>query len=159
MQNNNSGFIGFIEEIYIAPQGGAKMVKVEEIEAVANLGLKGDRYLKRTGYWTGVDECEVTLIEKETIEQISTESNLQVSNGEHRRNLVTKGIRLHDLSGKRFSIGEAILEYDRPRPPCSYIQSITQVGMTRALRGNRGGICASVVQSGVIRVNDVIKTI
>jgi MOSC domain-containing protein YiiM len=150
---------GIVEEIYIAPEGGSKMVKVDEIEAIANLGLKGDRYLKRTGYWSGVDECQVTLIERETLELIASESDIRVSNGEHRRNLVTSGIRLHDLAGKRFAIGEAVLEYDQPRPPCGYIQSITQHGMTRALRGARGGICARVVKSGVIRVNDTIEVI
>lgn len=150
---------GIVEEIYIAPGGGAKMEKVDEIEAIANLGLKGDRYLKRTGYWSGIDECQVTLIERETLDQIGAESDVRVLNGEHRRNIVTRGIHLHDLVGKRFSIGEAILEYDCPRPPCGYIQSITQHGMTRALRGARGGICARVVKSGLIHVNDVIEVI
>jgi MOSC domain-containing protein YiiM len=79
-----------------------------------------------------------------------------VDNGEHRRNLITRGIDLESLSGKQFQVGQAILEYDRPRPPCSYIQSITQPGMTRALVGH-SGICARVVQSGLIQDEDTIE--
>jgi len=39
-----------VEEIYIALQGGAKMQRVEEIQAVAGLGLQGDRYSERTDF-------------------------------------------------------------------------------------------------------------
>ncbi|MEA2509654.1 MAG: hypothetical protein QOG21_1736, partial [Actinomycetota bacterium] len=58
---------------------------------------------------------------------------------------------------KTFGIGEAVLEYDRPRPPCRYIQSVSEPGMTRALGRDRGGICARVVRSGTIRINDRIE--
>ncbi len=147
---------GVIVEIYISPHGGSPMEKVEHVEAVVGGGLRGDRYMERTGYWSGVDECQVTLIEQEALDEIGAESDIRVSNGEHRRNLITRGIRLEGLWGKRFTIGEAVLEYDRPRPPCAYIQSITQQGMTRALRSPRGGLCVRVVKAGVIRAGDSI---
>ena len=146
-----------VEAIYIATQGGQDMVAQEVVEAVADLGLRGDRYMERTGYWSGLDECQVTLIEGEIIREISRQTGLRIENGEHRRNLVTRGIRLYSLMGKTFRVGEAVLVFDRPRPPCGYIQSITQVGMTRALIGNRGGICARVLHSGLIRRNDPIE--
>ena len=144
---------GIVEEIYIAPEGGAKMARVAEVEASARSGLSGDRYSERRGCYSGTDECQVTLIEAEDLEEISRATGTHVRNGEHRRNLITRGIKLEDLSGKRFQIGEAVLEYDRPRPPCSYLQSLTEPGMTRALVG-RGGICARVIQSGIIREKD-----
>ena len=146
---------GIITKIFIAAQGGTAMQAVEEVEAIANGGLHGDRYANRNGYWTGIDECQVTLIESEDLEEIRQTKGLHVENGEHRRNLVTHGIRLESLLGKRFQIGEAVLEFDRPRPPCRYIESLTEPGMTRALLG-RGGVCARVVQSGKIRTNDPI---
>jgi MOSC domain-containing protein YiiM len=145
---------GVVEEIYIAPAGGAPMEHVKAVEAVAREGLRGDRYLERSGFWTGVDECQVTLIEAEALEDIAADTGLRVANGEHRRNLITRGVRLYDLAGKHFSVGEAVLEYDRPRPPCGYIQRLTQRGMTKALQGGRGGICARVVQGGTIRAHD-----
>ena len=146
---------GVVEKIYIASQGGVGMQRVDQVEAVANCGLKGDRYFKRTGYWTGVDECQVTLIASEDLEEIEQTAGVRVTGGEHRRNLITRGIELEKLRGKRFQVGQAVLEYDRPRPPCSYIQSITERGMTKALVG-RGGICSRVVQSGLIQAQDPV---
>lgn len=146
---------GFVEKIFIAPVGGACMQAVEEVEALAGQGLRGDRYTTKSGYWTRVDECQVTLIEAEHLEEIFRTAGIRVQDGEHRRNLVTRGVRLEDLAGKRFRIGEAVLEFDRPRPPCSYVQALTEPGMTKALV-RRGGICARVVQSGAIRLQDSI---
>ena len=146
---------GAVVKLFIAPVGGVTMEAVEEVEALAGQGIEGDRYCKRTGYWTDVDECEVTLIESEALEEIVAAKGISVEQGEHRRNLVTRGIRLDDLLGKRFQIGTAVLEYDRPRPPCGYIETLTEPGMTRSLLG-RGGICARVVESGTIRANDPI---
>lgn len=148
----------FVEAIFITPSGGLAMRRVDEVEAIAGCGLRGDRYCERRGYWTDVDECQVTLIEGEGLDEIERQAGLSVHNGEHRRNIVTRGIRLQDLAGRRFRIGEAVLEYDRPRPPCRYIEMMTQPGMTRALIG-RGGICARVITGGRIRAGDAITIV
>jgi len=62
-----------------------------------------------------------------------------------------------ELLGRRVEVGEAVLEYDRPRPPCRHVQQLSEPGMTRALKG-RGGICTRVVRAGNIRVQDAIET-
>ena len=147
---------GIVEEIYVTGRGSSPMERVEEIRAVGNGGLEGDRYKEGTGYWTSYgDVCEVTLIEGEDLDEIENEG-LGVKNGEHRRNIITRGVDLERLRGSRFRIGEAVLEYDRPRPPCKHIQDMTEPGMTRALR-RRGGICARVVEGGLIRPRDEIS--
>ena len=132
------------------------MQRVEQAEAIVGAGLRGDRYMHRTGYWSGVDECQVTLIQAEALEQIAGDSDISVGEGQHRRNIVTRGIALDGLVGRRFHVGDVLLEYDRPRPPCGYIQTITQKGMTRALGGGRGGICVRVVDGGTIRCGDTV---
>ena len=148
---------GVVEEIYITPEGSAAMQRVEEVRTIEGCGIEGDRYCEGTGFWTPYgDVCEVTLIESEDLDYIQNELGISVNNGEHRRNVVTSGIRLGDLRRKRFRIGEAVLEYDRPRPPCKHVQDVSEPGMTRALKG-RGGICARVVEAGRIRVRDVIE--
>ncbi len=149
---------GVVEKIFITPKGGAKMEAVDQAEALAGCGLRGDRYCERTGYWTATDECQITFIEAETLEQIVSTLGIRVQNGEHRRNVVTRGIMLDSLAGKKFRVGGALFEFDRPRPPCGYIESITEPGMTRALIG-RGGICARVLESGMIRPNDGIEVL
>jgi MOSC domain-containing protein YiiM len=150
---------GTIEAVFIAAAGGEAMQPVDEVLAVAGRGLEGDRYATRRGYWTDVDECQVTLIQAEDLDAITAGSGPAVAHGEHRRNLVTRGVHLRGLAGWRFRIGDAVFHYDRPRPPCRYIEGLTQPGMTRALAARRGGICARVVESGLIRVGDTIELI
>lgn len=151
--------VAVVEEIYITAVGGEPMQGVTEIEARAGAGLQGDRYTTRRGYWTGVDECQVTLIEAEALDHIRKTTRVRVSNGEHRRNIVIRGMSLRELSGKRFTVGAALLAYDRPRPPCRYIQSRSERDMTKALGGARGGVCARVVESGLISVGDTIEVV
>jgi MOSC domain-containing protein YiiM len=145
-----------VEGIFVARKGSAAMERVEEVRTIEGCGIEGDRYCEGTGFWTPYgDVCEVTLISSEDLDYIENELGIRVRDGEHRRNIVTRGIRLADLRRKRFRIGETVLEYDRPRPPCRHVQDLTEPGMTRALKG-RGGICARVVEGGVIRTQDTI---
>jgi MOSC domain-containing protein YiiM len=58
--------------------------------------------------------------------------------------------------GERFVVGEAVFEYRGPCSVCRHVERLTEAGMTRALKG-RGGVCASVVGAGTIRVGDEIE--
>ena len=148
---------GVVEGIFIASKGSAAMERVEEVRTIEGCGIEGDRYCEGTGFWTRYgDVCEVTLIESEDLDYIQNEIGISVKNGEHRRNIITRGIRLGDLRRKRFRVGEAVLEYDRPRPPCRHVQDLSEPGMRGALKG-RGGICARVVRGGKIRARDAIE--
>ena len=148
---------GIVEEIYIAPEGSAAMQRVEEVRTLEGCGIEGDRYCEGTGYYTPYgDVCEVTLIAAEDLDYIQDELGIRVKNGEHRRNIITRGIDLDSLRRRRFRVGETVLQYDRPRPPCRHVQDLSEPGMTRALRG-RGGICARVVEAGRIRARDAIE--
>ncbi len=148
----------YVEKIFVTSQGSRPMQLTDSVETIAGCGIEGDRYCLRKGYWTGVDECQVTLIEAEDMEEIERSLGIKVEAGQHRRNIVTRNIRLDSLRGKRFQVGQAVLEYDRPRPPCAYIESITQPGMMRALV-RRGGICARVIQAGTIKTGDQITVL
>ena len=149
---------GVVEEIYVTGEGSSAMERVDEVRTVEGCGIEGDRYCAGTGYWTRYgDVCEVTLIEGEDLDYIENELGISIKNGEHRRNIITRGIRLGDLRRKQFSVGETVLEYDRPRPPCRHVQDLSEPGMTRALK-SRGGICAKIVRAGSIRVHDTIET-
>jgi MOSC domain-containing protein YiiM len=147
---------GVVESIYTTSKGSQAMERVEEVRTVEGCGIEGDRYCEGTGFWTRYgDVCQVTLIEGEDLDVIENELGISVGNGEHRRNVVTRGVRLLDLRRKRFRIGEALLEFDRSRPPCRHVQDLSEPGMTRALKG-RGGICARIVEAGRIRTQDFI---
>lgn len=153
------------ERIYTTPEGSAPMEEVEQIEAVARQGLRGDRYMKGTGYYSGIDECgyvecEVTLIESEAIEEMSEEFDIDLSDGRHRRNIVTSGIEVYDLLDQQFTIGDVTFEGTRPRPPCAHVEQVAdESGVARALKNERGGICASVVEDGIIHVGDELEVL
>jgi len=149
--------MGTVERVFVAGGGGQPMRPVDEVQAVAGRGLDGDRYATRRGYWTDVDECQVTLIAGEDLDAITESSGVAVQDGQHRRNIVTRGVDLRALAGRTFRIGEANFAYDRPRPPCRYIEALTEPGMTRALAARRGGICVRVVESGLVRTGDAIE--
>lgn len=151
---------GFIEGIYIASQGGARAERVGESEALEGRGLEGDRYSESTGHWSrfGIRACEVTLVEAEDLEAMEGEAGASVMDGEHRRNVVTRGIDLDDLRRKRFRIGEAIFEYQKPCSICRHVERLTEPGMTEALKG-RGGICARVVEGRKIREGDPVTVL
>ncbi len=147
---------GVVESIYTTSKGSQAMERVEEVRTVEGCGIEGDRYCEGTGFWTRYgDVCQITLIEGEDLDVIENELGISVGNGEHRRNVVTRGVRLLDLRRKKFRIGEALLEFDRSRPPCRHVQDLSEPGMTRALKG-RGGICARIVEAGRIRTQDFI---
>lgn len=138
-----------LEALFIAPAAGEPMRRVAEVRAAAG-GLEGDRYALGTGYYSRKYDCEVTLIEGEVLDQIEAENGPAVRDGQHRRNLVTRHLRLRELQGCQLKIGEVLLEYHRPRPPCDYLQRVTEPGMTKAL-GKGAGIGMRVVTGGMLR--------
>ena len=151
---------GFVEGIYLAPEGGAQMKGVEVSNALEGCGLEGDRYCAETGHWSRFGRvCQVTFIAAEDLDDIERETGVGVKNGEHRRNVVTRGISLKTLRrGEWFRVGKVIFEYRGPRSVCRYIERITEPGMTQALK-SRGGICARIIESGLVKVGDEIEVL
>jgi MOSC domain-containing protein YiiM len=149
--------MGTVTCLWITDAESEPMSAVESAEAVADRGLAGDRYCRGTGYYSGFDECEVTLIEAEAIERIREETDIDLADGRHRRNVVTEGIDVHELLDMRFRIGEAVLVGTRPRPPCAHVEEVAdEEGVARALGDDRGGICAHVESAGEVAVGDEI---
>lgn len=146
-----------LEEIFITDSGGEPMQRRLSVDAVKG-GLDGDRYCTGDGHYSPYDVCEVTLVDADAIETIEREADIDLSDGQHRRNLVVRGGDVHDLLNCRFTLGDAVLEGTRPRPPCRYIEQLTgESGLMRALGGGRGGICARVETPGEISVGDELS--
>ncbi len=150
-----------LKSIFIASTAGEPMKSVTAIEAIANRGLKGDRYNEDRGHWKSIDGCQVTLITEHDLERAKkTEVEFQkdLDHGSHRRNLVITGFKTKNLEGKDFRIGEAVFRYDKPRPPCAYLDQISGKGMCRALSHN-SGICIRVIHGGKLAVRDAVEII
>jgi MOSC domain-containing protein YiiM len=147
---------GVLAAIYVAPRAGAPMMERDAVEVCAGRGLAGDRYADGKGFYKATDACQVTVIDGGEIARIERRSGVRLTHGEHRRNLVVRGIALSDLRDERVRIGAVVFAYDRARPPCAYLESITQAGIARALR-KHSGVCLRPLESGIIRVGDAVR--
>jgi MOSC domain-containing protein YiiM len=150
---------GRIEAIFVAEADGEPMERLDTVEAVEG-GLAGDRYLTGTGHYVPHDVCEVTLVAGEAIDEIRAEHGIDLTDGRHRRNLVTRGVDVHELLGATVRVGDAVVRGTRPRPPCAHVERVAgERGVARALKQGRGGVCADVVRPGRIRVDDAVEVI
>ncbi|WP_226023476.1 MOSC domain-containing protein [Halomicrobium salinisoli] len=148
-----------VQQIWTAPAAGEPMEARESVAAVRDGGLRGDRYFRGTGYYSPFDVCQVTLVDSGAIEYIREEFDIDLTDGRHRRNLVVDA-DVVELLDTKFRVGEAVFEGTRRRPPCAHVEEVAgEEGVARALREERGGICADVVESGEVRVGDDLEVL
>ncbi len=148
-----------LEAICVASAAGAPMQAVPEADAVPGVGLAGDRYALGIGYYSPTPgERQVTLFEAEVLEWLATEHGIAFSPTEHRRNLTTRGISLASLLGRRFDIGQVLLEGVKDCPPCTHLEGLVQKPVVRPLT-DRGGLRARIVEGGVLRVGDALMVL
>lgn len=144
--------------IFMTESAGQPMKRMTTAQAILDCGLEGDRYYTKTGHWKPVEACQVTLISEQDLTQAAKGNSLNFNNGSHRRNLVIGGLKTKALEGQVFRIGDAVFSYDKPRPPCGYLNKIEGKGMARALNHN-SGICIRVLQSGRLTIGDELKIV
>lgn len=151
-------FQGRLAAIHVGPRKAERLVAVAQARAVAGRGLEGDRYFLREGTYSkkpGPDR-EVTLIEAEAIEGVERDMKLRLEPRDSRRNLLTEGVPLNHLVGKRFRVGEAVLEGVRLCDPCGHLEALSALPGIKDALANRGGLRARIVEGALIRVGDAI---
>jgi MOSC domain-containing protein YiiM len=148
--------IGRVIGIYIAPQRGKPTVWVEQAHVIPGHGIEGDRYFQEPGIRHGITRTgrELTLIEMEAIESMC-QDGVNISPDKTRRNIITHGVSLNDLVGKKFSVGEIQLLGIRLCEPCDYLASRTDPKIKQSMT-HRGGLRADILTEGFIRINDPI---
>jgi MOSC domain-containing protein YiiM len=148
---------GRVFGVFVGPQARAPLAAVREVRAEPGRGLEGDRYWARQGtFWKPIPDREVTLIEVEVLEALGRESGVELEPRDARRNIATRGVRLNDLVGRRFRVGEVVLEGIRLCEPCSHLESLTGRKLRPLLNGH-GGLRARIIAGGVIHVGDSIE--
>lgn len=149
--------------IHIADSASQDMKELTQAELVAGKGIKGDRYYNGTGNYSHIPDIrEVTIIEKEVLDALEQnqpplqDKSIILKPHEHRRNLTTEGVPLNYLVGKRFKIGDAILEGGRLNFPCKYLEDLLKRKLVLPLY-NRSGLNCKIIQSGTITQGDMIE--
>jgi MOSC domain-containing protein YiiM len=149
---------GSVEAIHFAPEAAKPCESVSEVQAVAGRGLEGDRYFRKAGTYSDHPGSgrEVTLIEAEALEALARETGITLPPGASRRNITTRDVPLSHLVGKRFRMGEALLEGTRLCEPCKHLEGLTQPGVLGGLV-HRGGLRTIILEGGTIRVGDIVR--
>ncbi len=152
--------IGVVEAIHVAPAAAEPMRAVASVRAIAGVGLEGDRYALRLGYWspnTKVDR-DLTLIAAEEIERLASEHRIALAPGDTRRNVTTRGIRVNELLGRRFRIGGVVCEGTRLCEPCQYLTDLLGQPVLAPLV-HRAGLRARILTDGAIAVGDEVAAV
>jgi MOSC domain-containing protein YiiM len=136
-----------VEAIHLGAKREPELWPVEETRAVAGQGLEGDRHFHPEGAPAGQ---ALTLVEAEEVEGAG------LAPGGTRRQVTVRGVRLNDLIGKRFRVGEVECYGVELCEPCAHLESMTRPGIIKDLV-HRAGINADILTDGVIRVGDTIS--
>ena len=132
--------------IHLGAPRNPELWEVDSVRALAGKGLEGDRYFFADGAEPG---RALTLVEEECVEDVG------LSPGATRRQLTTRGVRLNDLVGRRFRIGEVECYGVELCEPCSHLEKLTRPGIVKELV-HRAGINADILSDGTISVGDSV---
>jgi MOSC domain-containing protein YiiM len=141
---------GRVEGIFIGPERTLP-APVERVRALAGRGLEGNRYF----YDEAPPGRAVTLIAAEALEAFAAETGTELAAAESRRNVLTRGIDLNALVGKRFRVGEVECVGVELCEPCLHLESLTHPGVIKGMV-HRAGLNADLLTDGVIAVGDPV---
>lgn len=143
---------GSVAALLLAEDAEAPLARVETANAIAGRGLEGDRYADGRGTFGPGRGYELTLVEAEVLDEIA------LGWEDARRNIVTRGIQLNVLAGRRFRVGEVVCIGRRLAEPCAHLERLARPGLLRPLV-HRGGLRADILTGGELRVGDELVAI
>ncbi len=132
-----------------------KIKEVKSIEVLANKGVIGDRHFNEFND----PYCQLSLIESENIDYYNSKYGLSISYLDFRRNIITKGIKLNDLIGKKLQIGEVKVEAIDLCRPCRHLSELLEQENILKEFLRKGGLRCHILSSSTINVGDQIKVL
>ena len=153
---------GVVRYLHITPRAFLPMRSMGELRLVEGRGIEGDRYMigREEGFYSHKPEegRQVTLFELETLVALKRDANIELGPEEHRRNVTVEGVPVTHLVGRRFWLGETLLEATRLSIPCRHIEEITGKAIFDPLI-NRSGLNCKILRGGTIRVGDAVRNL
>tara|TARA_B100001250_G_C19490054_1_gene652664 strand:+ start:140 stop:586 length:447 start_codon:yes stop_codon:yes gene_type:complete len=139
----------------ITENNNQKIKEVKTINVLANKGIIGDRHFHDNNDPLN----QISLIESESIDDYNIKFGLNISYIDFRRNIITKGIRLNDLVGKKFKVGNADLEGIDLCRPCKHLsENLNQNNIIKEFL-RKGGLRCRILSSAKINIGDQIQLI
>ena len=139
----------------ITSNNNKKIEEVESIEVLANKGVVGDRHFDNYND----PYCQLSLIESENIDEYNLKFGLNIPYLDFRRNIITKGIKLNDLVGKRLLVGNVEVEGVDLCRPCRHLtEMLDQENILKEFL-RKGGLRCQILSSSKINIGDTIKVL
>ena len=137
----------------IAAKNNQPIKEVNSIEVLANKGIVGDRHFNDFN----VPYNQLSLIESENIDAYNIKFGLDIPYINFRRNIITKGIQLNDLIGKKLQIGNVELEGVELCRPCRHLtEMLNQKNILKEFM-RKGGLRCQILSSSKISIGDKIN--
>lgn len=128
------------------PPGEHPILEVNEVECVADRGLRGDRFFDHKLNYKG----QITFFDMEIFEALRLALNLpHVQPGAVRRNIFTRHLNLNQLIGTEFELQSIRFAGMEECRPCHWMNSALGPGAESWLRGN-GGLRARILTNGTL---------
>lgn len=143
---------GSVVGLLLAGEAEGRLERTQTANAIAGRGLAGDRYADGRGTFGPGRGYELTLVEAEVLDEVA------LGWEDARRNVVTRGVQLNALVGRRFRVGDVECIGRRLAEPCAHLERLTRPGLLRPLV-HRGGLRADIVTGGLLRVGDEIVAV
>ena len=142
-----------VYKLGISNKNNQPIKEVDSIDVLANQGVVGDRHFKEFND----PYNQLSLIESENIDHYNIRFGLSIPYIDFRRNVVTKGIKLNELIGKKILVGNVELEGIDLCRPCRHLTEV--LGQDNILKEflRKGGLRCQVLSSSTIKVGDKIK--
>ena len=142
-----------VYKIGITIKNNQPINEVNSINVLANQGIVGDRHFNEFND----PYNQLSLIESENIDYYNIKYGLNISYIDFRRNIITKGIQLNDLVGKKILVGDVELEGIDLCRPCKHLsETLGQENIIKEFL-RRGGLRCKILTSSCIRVGDKIS--
>ena len=122
---------------------------VPEVECVAGMGLRGDRYFNKRPDAKG----QVTFFDMRIVEEVRAHFKLsKLPASVFRRNLIVTGVELKEWMGRCFLFQGIEFEGAQECSPCEWMDRVIAPGGQEFLKGKfRGGLRAKIRSSGILR--------
>ena len=132
-----------------------EIIETKEINLIAGKGVVGDRHFK--DYNDPLNQ--LSIIESENIDEYNLKYQLNIPYLNFRRNIVTRGIKLNELIGKKISIGSVKIEVLDLCRPCRHLSE--KLGRNDIIKEflRKGGVRCQIMKDGKISLNNKIKII
>ena len=142
-------------KIGITEKNNQKIQEVKTVKVIANQGIAGDRHFKEFNDPFN----QLSLIESENIDYYNIKYGLNIPYIDFRRNIITKGIKLNDLVGKKLKIGSVVVEGMDLCRPCRHLnESLNQHNVLKEFL-RKGGLRCQILTSSSINIGDKIEVL